>query len=138
MAAGAATLRFIQSERLDRSAAALGHVLMEQLIGMQKQHACIGEVRGRGLMLGMELVDPQGKLDTLGHPPAHRELAAAVQAACLSRGLIVEMGGRYGSTLRLLPPLIITASEIGRVVAILDDSIREAAARVLVPSGQPS
>jgi diaminobutyrate-2-oxoglutarate transaminase len=68
----------------------------------------------------------------LGHPPVHRELAAAVQNACLRRGLIVEMGGRHGSTLRLLPPLIITAAEVARVVAILDEALRESESRVLL------
>jgi diaminobutyrate-2-oxoglutarate transaminase len=132
MAAGAATLRFIQSERLDQHAASLGESFKAQLCALAKQHACIGEVRGRGLMLGMELVDPAGKPDVLGHPPVHRELAAAVQNACLRRGLIVEMGGRHGSTLRLLPPLIITAAETARVVVILDEALRECESRVLL------
>jgi diaminobutyrate-2-oxoglutarate transaminase len=135
MAAGTATLRFLQSERLWETAGALGDALMEQLQQLQKRHACIGDVRGRGLMVGLELVDPTGLPDTLGRPPQHRELGAAVQSACLARGLIVEMGGRHGSTLRLLPPLIITAAEIGRVVGILDESIGAAYAHLFTRAG---
>jgi diaminobutyrate-2-oxoglutarate transaminase len=136
MAAGTATLRFLQSEHLERSAHALGEVFRERLTALQKRHACVGDVRGRGLMLGLELCDPAGKPDALGHPPAHRELGSVVQAACLARGLILELGGRHGSTLRLLPPLIITADELERVAAILDEALTESVARVFASGVQ--
>jgi len=67
------------------------------------------------LMLGVELVDPQGALDSLGHPPAARELAPKVQRECLKRGLILELGGRHGAVVRFLPPLIISAEQIDEV-----------------------
>ena len=101
---------------------------MAHLRELQARHACIGDVRGRGLMVGVEIVQPEGDKDPLGHPPQCSELATAVQAACLRRGLILEVGGRHASTLRFLPPLIITATEIDTVAEIVGDAIREVAA----------
>jgi diaminobutyrate-2-oxoglutarate transaminase len=66
-------------------------------------------------MLGVELVDPQGNADALGHPLANRELAAKVQRECLKRGLILELGGRHGAVVRFLPPLIISAEQVDEV-----------------------
>lgn len=126
MAAGTATLRHIEQEGLAARAAELGRHLHGRLEQLQGRHACIGDVRGRGLMVGVELIDPQAGSDTLGYPIAASALASAVQAACLRRGLILELGGRHGSVLRLLPPLIITAAELDRVCEILDLALIEA------------
>ncbi|HCI2762291.1 TPA: diaminobutyrate--2-oxoglutarate transaminase family protein [Pseudomonas aeruginosa] len=71
--------------------------------------------RGWGLMLGVEIVDPQGEADALGHPPTDGALASRVQRECLRRGLILELGGRHGSVVRFLPPLIIGAEQIDEV-----------------------
>jgi diaminobutyrate-2-oxoglutarate transaminase len=74
--------------------------------------AVIVDVRGRGLMLGVEL----------------SEVAAIrsrqLQKECLKRGLIVELGGRHGSVVRFLPPLIITASEVDEVCQIFGEAIQ--------------
>ena len=64
-------------------------------------------------MLGVELVEPQGQPDALGHPPANRDLAPKVQRECLRRGLILELGGRHGAV--VLPPLIISGEQIDDV-----------------------
>ena len=117
MVAGLATLRFIRRERLDEHAHVVGQRLFGHLNGLAKDHPCIGDVRGRGLMLGVEIIQP-GELDSLGRPLAGTERASAIQRACLRRGLILELGGRHGSTLRLLPPLIITEAEVDRVAEI--------------------
>lgn len=123
MAAGTATLRHIEAEGLVEHAAEMGRRLRDQLRQLQLRHPVIGDVRGRGLMAGIELIDPAAPSSHLGHRPAARETAARVQQACLKRGLILELGGRHSSVLRLLPPLIITADEIDRVAAILDASL---------------
>ncbi|XXY78907.1 aspartate aminotransferase family protein [Sorangium sp. So ce327] len=126
MAAGSAAMRFIRSERLDLHAEAMGSRLKGHLVKLQKQHPCIGDVRGRGLMLGVEIVDSAGRPDERGARPAHPKLASAIQHACLKRGLILEIGGRHGSTVRLLPPLIITEAEVDRVAEIMAAAIRAA------------
>ena len=126
MAAGAATLRLIREERLDQHAAVMGERLFAHLQALQERYPQIGEVRGRGLMLGVEMVDPQGKANAMGHPPHNRALASAVQQQCLRRGLILEVGGRHSSVLRLLPPLIITAAQVDQVAEIFTAALAAA------------
>ena len=81
-------------------------------------------------MLGVELVDPSGLPDALGHPPAFGRLAPLVQRECLKRGLILELGGRHGSVVRFLPPLIITGAEIDHVAAMFGNALAAAIVRL--------
>jgi diaminobutyrate-2-oxoglutarate transaminase len=92
----------------------MGLRLRRHLQQLQRDYPQLGDIRGRGLMLGVELVDPQGK-DALGQPLANRDLAAKVQRECLKRGLILELGGRHGAVVRFLPPLIISGEQIDEV-----------------------
>ncbi|OTJ38762.1 diaminobutyrate--2-oxoglutarate transaminase, partial [Pseudomonas aeruginosa] len=89
-----------------------------------------GAVRGGGLVLGVELVDPTGTPASQGHPPVHRQLAPLVQRECLKRGLILELGGRHGSVVRFLPPLVITAGEVDQVAEIFGRALAAAVASV--------
>lgn len=115
MAAGSAVINYLVEHRLAEHAEAMGLRLRQHLLQLQREYPQLGDVRGRGLMLGVELVDPQGKLDALGHPVANRELAAKVQRECLKRGLILELGGRHGAVVRFLPPLIISDEQVDDV-----------------------
>ncbi|WP_338701267.1 diaminobutyrate--2-oxoglutarate transaminase family protein [Streptomyces sp. Q6] len=138
MAAGAATLSYVRENRLAERAGELGTRMLGQLQHLAEDFSCIGDVRGRGLMIGVELVDPEGAPDTgpsgladaplLGAPaatplPAAPDLAAAVRDACLDRGLIVELGGRHSSVVRLLPPLTITDEQAAAVVDRFADAL---------------
>lgn len=136
MAAGVATLRFVREHRLDEHAQVMGQRLMRALEELARDEPCIGEVRGRGLMIGVEVVDPEGRPDRAGHPPADGPRASALQRACLERGLILELGGRFGSTVRLLPPLIITEREVDRVAAIFAASVRSLSHSRVRPSAR--
>jgi diaminobutyrate-2-oxoglutarate transaminase len=133
MAAGSATIQLIRSERLDQRAERMGQRLRNHLLELQRRHAFIGDVRGRGLMLGMEIVDPSGTPGptgaglAAGPRPTHGRLASALQLACIRRGLIVELGGRDGSTMRFLPPLIISEQEIDHVGEILEAAFHSVA-----------
>ena len=118
MAAGSATLRYILAEALTERARVLGDLFMRRLRELQGLHPQLGDVRGLGLMIGVEIVDPEGETDTLGRPPVHPALAARVQAECLKRGLILEVGGRRGGVLRFLPPLIVTDAQLDRIFDI--------------------
>lgn len=122
MAAGTATLAFVRENRLAERAAVLGDRMLAAMRGLASGHPCIGDVRGRGLMIGLELVDP----DTGAAAPA---LAAAVRQECLERGLIVELGGRHGAVVRLLPPLTLTDEQAAAVLDRLADAIPAAARR---------
>jgi diaminobutyrate-2-oxoglutarate transaminase len=126
MAAGTAALAFVREQRLDRHAQAMGERFGDRLRGVQRGTACIGEVRGRGLMIGAEIVDRDARADARGHYPAAPALARRIQAEALRRGLIVEVGGRHDSVVRFLPPLIITADQVDEVVAIFDGAVRAA------------
>ncbi|CAD5108463.1 aspartate aminotransferase family protein [Zestomonas carbonaria] len=128
MAAGSAVIRYLQEHDLARHAEQAGEHLRERLRAVQRTHPQLGDVRGRGLMLGVEIVDPAGEPDVLGHPPVDPALASAIQHECLKRGLILELGGRHGSVVRFLPPLIIRREEIEQVADIFARAVSAALA----------
>jgi diaminobutyrate-2-oxoglutarate transaminase len=208
MAAGTATLAYVRENRLAERAAELGSRMLRQLHCLATEFTCIGDVRGRGLMIGVEVVEPetrsarpQGRpsnqaapVGTVSEPgvlaapdgygsalgqtttgasvdlgwagrggtggrvgldpvriaggppegaalsgggamaaagpepdrrprPAAPELAAAIQRECLRRGLIVELGGRHSSVVRLLPPLTISDEQADAVLDRLADAV---------------
>ncbi|MFE1787210.1 diaminobutyrate--2-oxoglutarate transaminase family protein [Streptomyces sp. NPDC059525] len=120
MAAGTATLAYVRRNGLAERAAELGGRMLAALRGLAADQPCVGDVRGRGLMLGVEIVDP----DTGAAAPA---LAAAIRQGCLDRGLIVELGGRHGAVVRLLPPLTLTDEQATAVLDRLADAVPAAA-----------
>ncbi|MCX5417068.1 diaminobutyrate--2-oxoglutarate transaminase family protein [Streptomyces sp. NBC_00059] len=131
MAAGAATLAYVRENGLAERAGTLGARMLARLQALSADHPSIGDVRGRGLMIGIELVDPEAEpLDVTAEngsaPPPDPALAAAVQQECLRRGLIVELGGRHNAVVRLLPPLTLTDEQATAVVDRLADALRAA------------
>jgi len=126
MAAGSAVINYLVEHRLCEHAEAMGQRLRGHLLRLQQDYPQLGDIRGRGLMRGGELVDPTGERDTLGHPPACRTLAPKVQRECLRRGLILELGGRHGAGVRFLPPLIISAEQIDDVAGRFAEALRAA------------
>ncbi|MCB5910523.1 diaminobutyrate--2-oxoglutarate transaminase family protein [Streptomyces pinistramenti] len=135
MAAGSATLAYVRENGLARRAADLGARMLAQLGTLAAAHPCIGDVRGRGLMIGVELIDPEAAPDATGARPAAPDLAAAVQRTCLDRGLIVEPGGRHGAVIRLLPPLTITDEQADAILDRLADAIAAAVRMTPGPTG---
>ncbi|MGW3497746.1 diaminobutyrate--2-oxoglutarate transaminase family protein [Streptomyces sp. NPDC001020] len=135
MAAGAATLAYVRENRLAERAAVLGARMLAQLRALAAEFPCVGDVRGRGLMIGVELVDPEAAPESASpHPrPAAPALAAAVRSECLRRGLIVELGGRHASVVRLLPPLTISDEQTSAVLDRLADAVAAAARRPVHP-----
>ena len=128
MAAGTATLRYIAEHSLAERARKLGDRLRVDLAEAMDELPAIGDVRGRGLMIGLDLVDPEAGPDALGARPAAPALARRVRAEALERGLIVELGGRHGAVLRLLPPLTMTELEAEQVRDVLLAAIAAATA----------
>ncbi|KRB87227.1 diaminobutyrate--2-oxoglutarate transaminase [Duganella sp. Root198D2] len=127
MATGLASLQHIRRENLVEHAAQRGLQLTARLQELQRGVPQIGEVRGRGLMIGVEIVDGQGRTDALGQPLADPALASAIQRKCFQQGLILELGGRHGAVVRFLPPLIITEAQVDIVAGIFAEAVREAA-----------
>ncbi|PWU30813.1 diaminobutyrate--2-oxoglutarate transaminase [Pseudomonas sp. RW407] len=132
MAAGSAVMRYLKEHDIPAHAAAMGERLAEHLRILQRSYPQLGDIRGRGLMLGVEVVDPEGTADSLGHPPANPALASRIQRECLRRGLILELGGRHGAVVRFLPPLIISAEQIDEVARRFARALAAA-----VPAGKP-
>ncbi|MDQ2818291.1 MAG: aspartate aminotransferase family protein [Candidatus Eremiobacteraeota bacterium] len=122
-AAGAlATLEVIERENLTANAAVMGDRLRAGLTALMEKHALIGEVRGRGLMIGVELVS-----DRKTKEPAP-EAAERVLEACRAGGLLVGRGGHFANTLRVQPPLIVDAAQVDEAVRILDGALSAASA----------
>jgi len=118
---GSTVLRVINRDDLVARAALLGKRLNEQLRELQSRHEVIGDVRGRGLLQGIELVS-----DRVSRQPAD-QLGQAVTAACLRRGLhmnIVQLPG-MGGIFRIAPPLTITDAELDTGLSILDTVLTE-------------
>ncbi|MGY2172214.1 diaminobutyrate--2-oxoglutarate transaminase [Pseudomonas gingeri] len=107
MATGLATLQVLREQNLTARAEVRGQWLKDQLQSLQQRYPAIGQVRGRGLMLGIEMVDERLPADRLGSFPMAPDLAVAIQQHCFRLGLLLERGGRNGNVIRLLPPLII-------------------------------
>jgi diaminobutyrate-2-oxoglutarate transaminase len=126
MAAGAATLRYVAEASLVQRAAEVGDRIMRELRAVQSRQACIGDVRGRGLMIGIEIVQPDAEPDARGARPAAPAIAREIRSQCLHRDLMVELGGRNDAVVRLLPPLTITAEEAATVVERLADAVAAA------------
>ncbi|MFC0558923.1 aspartate aminotransferase family protein [Halalkalibacter alkalisediminis] len=129
-AAGTATIKFVKENALAEHAEEVGSRLMKQLQEIQAQTNCIGDVRGRGLMIGVEIVNKEYQANKVGNQPAYPELASQIQQECFKRGLILELGGRHSSVVRFLPPLIITAAEIDTVSTIFLDAVKHAEALI--------
>ncbi|MBD1574041.1 diaminobutyrate--2-oxoglutarate transaminase family protein [Vibrio sp. S17_S38] len=123
MVSGAKALEIIQRDNLVAHAKAAGQYLREGLEKIQREVGCIAEVRGKGLMLGAEVVNPNGELNKFGERIPASELTLKIQRAALERGLMIEKGGRDGSVLRFLPPIIISFEQIDFALKTLKEAI---------------
>ena len=114
-AAAAATIDVIREEGLVENAARQGARLLKGLREIQAEHPVIGDVRGRGLMVGVEFTAPDGR------PAA--EAATRVQAECLRRNLLLLTCGAYGNVIRWIPPLVVAADQIDDALAIFNEAM---------------
>ncbi len=126
MAAGYNVLEEITKNNLAENSRIQGEFLRSELKKIAEEYPCIGHVRGRGLMTGIEIVDERKPADHMGSYPADGELAAAIQKACFDNKLLLERGGRGGTVVRLLCPITITADECKEVIARFTKAVDEA------------
>ena len=103
MVAGTVAMKRLSDPKFLTDVARKGEIVMSRLQSLQKEVSILGDVRGKGLMVGMEFVDPNGPVDLMGHPLPSGEILTRVQRICFANGLIIENGGRYGSVLRVSP-----------------------------------
>lgn len=114
-AASLATIEVLQEERLAERAAKLGHEMMMRLQRFAQGRQHIGEVRGRGLMIGIEFNRPDGE--------ASRPVAKHIMQRCLERKLLVINCGDHGQVIRLMPPLNMSDAEAEKACEILEESM---------------
>lgn len=116
-AAGLAVLDVIDDERLRANAEATGDYLIARLRKLAVRHPSIGDVRGRGLFIGIDLVDATGTRN-----PATR-LAAATVEGLRHRGILVSSDGPDANVLKIKPPMVITTDQVDRTIDALDETL---------------
>lgn len=121
MAAASAVMDIVESEDLAGNAARVGARLKAGLDQIAERSPNVGEVRGMGLMLGVELVKDK---KTKEHAP---ELALAVVERMKDLGVLVGKGGLEGTTIRIKPPLCFTDADARRVCAAFEQALKEGA-----------
>ena len=117
MRAAVATLTYMEEHRLPDHVEKLGSYLNGKLLELKDKYKLIGEVRGKGLMLGMELVREKKE-------PAVAEILQLFENT-KKKGLLIGKGGLYGNVVRITPPMTVEKSQIDQAVKILDQSFEE-------------
>ena len=107
-----------------------GNMMKERLLKLKDEVSIIGDVRGKGLMLGIEFIDPNGPKDIMGVPEPSGEICLRIQRLCFENGLIMEKGGRNGSVMRCLCALTITDEDIDTALTIFEKAVKEVDADV--------
>lgn len=118
-AAGHAALRFMSEYDLASYSYNLGEKMLSWLKEIEKDSKIIGEARGKGLMLGVELVKDKGTKE-----PAPG-LTNQVRTLCHQHGLLVEIGGHFSNVIRFLPPLVLTEELALKGIEIFEDAIKK-------------
>ena len=121
-AAAVATIHTLRDEGLIENAQARGEQLTNGLRDLQAEFPVLGDVRGPGLMIGVEF-------GRSGREPLP-DLAKAVQQACLDRQLLLLTCGAYGNTVRWIPPLVAGEEQIADALSIFGDSVAQAAGKM--------
>jgi alanine-glyoxylate transaminase/(R)-3-amino-2-methylpropionate-pyruvate transaminase len=116
-AQGKAVLEVIEQENLQANSLKMGSHLIAGLEKLKAKHTIIGDVRGKGLMLGIELVK-----DRATKEPAKSECAQVVET-CRDLGLLLGKGGLWGQTIRFAPPMCITAADADFILEVLDTAL---------------
>jgi 4-aminobutyrate aminotransferase len=114
-AAGLATLRYVLDHDLQANALRVGGRMMERLKELEARFSCVGEVRGKGLMIGVEIIEPAGR-------PAPA-LCTAIHEEAKRRGLLLGKGGLFGNCFRIAPPLCLSEDEADEGCSILAAAI---------------
>lgn len=119
-AAAVAVIEIIQEEKYLEKAATLGAHFKKKLEELQQDHKIVGEIRGQGLMLGVELVRDQETKE-----PATQEILTVMEVS-REKGLLIGKGGLDNNVIRLQPPLVLTAEQIDESCSILDEAFSTA------------
>lgn len=107
-----------------------GRIIFDRLTDLKNRVSIIGDVRGLGLMIGVEFIDPNGGKDIMGKFLPSGEIASKVQKLCFENRFIMEKGGRNGSVMRCLCALNVTDEEISKAMEIFEKCVIEVDALV--------
>jgi 4-aminobutyrate aminotransferase len=118
-AAALANMTVMLRDRLPEKASEKGEYIMNRLNEMKEEHLIIGDIRGKGLMIGIELVKDQRK-----RVPAKEE-TSRIRDLAREKGLLIGSGGAKGCVLRIQPPLVIEREQMDKALDILDSALRE-------------
>lgn len=121
-AAAIANIEFMQRENLPEKSRADGEYVTAKLRRIANRFPHIGDVRGAGLMIGVELVEDEKKT------PAARQ-AEAIRSACLEGGVLVGVGGVYGNVVRFQPPLVITREQLDAALEVFEQALTSVAGK---------
>jgi alanine-glyoxylate transaminase/(R)-3-amino-2-methylpropionate-pyruvate transaminase len=116
-AQGKAVLEVIERENLQANSLRLGAFILAGLEKLKAKHNVVGDVRGKGLLIGLELVEDRERKE-----PAKAECAQVVES-CRELGLLVGKGGLWGQTIRLAPPMILTQADAAFLLEVLDAAL---------------
>jgi diaminobutyrate-2-oxoglutarate transaminase len=119
-AAGIASAEIIQRDGILGQVQRESEYVLDELGSLRANHRAIGDVRGLGLMVGMEMIDPETGA-------AAPDLASRIQRVALERGLILELGGRYDAVVRMLPPLNVSRATLDQALGILRETLAQEA-----------
>ena len=122
LAAAKATVEVMLEENLPENAAKMGERLMNGLRDLQRDYPMLGDVRGRGLMVGTEFSHADGSPDP--------DTCKAVHALCLENKLLLLTCGTYGNTIRWIPPLVVTAEQIDDALEVFAGALERVAGGV--------
>ncbi|OQY32361.1 MAG: aspartate aminotransferase family protein [Anaerolineaceae bacterium 4572_5.2] len=114
MAAALATVKTLQDENLVENADKMGKRLMTGLRKLQKQYPFVGDVRGRGLMVGVEITAQNNE---------SKSITSALQKSCMEKDLLLLTCGTYGNVIRWIPPLIVNTQQIDEALVIFQDAL---------------
>ncbi|MCG3141009.1 MAG: Acetylornithine/succinyldiaminopimelate aminotransferase [Anaerolineae bacterium] len=117
-AIGLAVLNVIETENLRQHALDVGTYWLEQLRALQTRHALIGDVRGQGLFIGIELVRDRQTLE-----PATRAASEIIERA-RQRRVLLSTDGPFANVIKIKPPLVFTRANADEMVAVLDDALQ--------------
>jgi 4-aminobutyrate aminotransferase-like enzyme len=108
----------MEEAHLAEQTAAKGQRVMQALGDIKPKNATIGEIRGKGLMIGIEMVeDAQSKVPAVAD-------AKRIKAAMRDRGVVIGLGGVYGNVLRIQPPLTISEKELDTVLGAMREAMQ--------------
>jgi len=117
-AASLAVIDFLEREKIIEQVVKKEKLVKERLNSLKEKYPLIGDVRGRGLMIGAEVVKEDART------PAVDE-ARAVGQSCFRKGLLIGVGGTYANVLRIQPPLVVTDDQLDEALTIIEKSLKE-------------